>query len=84
MTRIREALVARTVQTAMRQQTQQISPFSDRRWTVIGALRTASILHWIVGAGWGIPGVFGICKLAMGQGSLLLHRAFRLMETGPS
>ena len=49
---------------------------------MMGALRTASILHWIVGAGWGIPGVFGIRKLAMGRG-ILYFMGFPAYGNGP-
>ena len=48
----------------------------------MGALRTASILHWIVGLGFGIPGVFGIRELAAGRG-ILVFMGFPTYGRGP-
>lgn len=45
-------------------------------------LRTASILHWVLGLGFGIPGVFGIRSLADGRG-LLYFMGFPTYGKGP-
>lgn len=38
----------------------------------MGGLRTAAILHWIIGLGFGVPAVLGIRNLAAGRGILYL------------
>ena len=48
----------------------------------MGGLRTAAILHWIVGLGFGIPAIFGIRNLAAGRG-ILYFMGFPTYGRGP-
>jgi hypothetical protein len=48
----------------------------------MAGLRTASILQWLLGLGFGIPGVFGIQNLAAGRG-ILYFMGFPTYGKGP-
>lgn len=48
----------------------------------MAGLRTAAILHWFLGLGFGIPGVFGIRNLAAGRG-ILYFMGFPTYGKGP-
>jgi len=48
----------------------------------MGGLRTAAILHWFVGLGFGIPTALGIRNLAAGRG-LLYFMGFPAYGKGP-
>ncbi|HJR86013.1 MAG TPA: hypothetical protein VJ930_00010 [Acidimicrobiia bacterium] len=48
----------------------------------MAGLRTAAILHWFLGLGFGIPGVFGIRHLAAGRG-ILYFMGFPTYGKGP-
>jgi hypothetical protein len=48
----------------------------------MGAIRTAAVLHWTVGLGFGIPAVLGIRNLAAGRG-ILYFMGFPAYGKGP-
>ena len=48
----------------------------------MGGLRTAAILHWFIGLGFGIPAVLGIRNLAAGRG-ILSFMGFPAYGKGP-